>query len=116
MLQANYGGAAIIKLPNGQQELFQIGDTIYSNAHLKAVKADHIILSRSGVEESLYMQGAQMTVINSTSLQAINANSSDQSPRSDTAVTLSQIRAFIQLAGLKPVADKTGAPTGNQGF
>lgn len=45
--------AAIIQTAGGQPKRIEVGGAINASTHLKAVHPDHVILERSGVEESL---------------------------------------------------------------
>lgn len=53
--QASGGGSAIIAGPDGIQASYAVGDAIVSGVTLKAVAGDHVVLSRGGNDELLFL-------------------------------------------------------------
>lgn len=52
-------GAAIIANGNGEQQNYAVGDEIAPGVTLKAVHFDHVVISRSGVNENLFIDQSQ---------------------------------------------------------
>lgn len=53
--EASGGGSAIIAGPDGVQSSVKVGDEISTGVRLKAVALDHVVIDRSGSEETLYI-------------------------------------------------------------
>jgi general secretion pathway protein C len=48
-------GAAIIATGSGEQQLFLVGDTLADGVRLAAIAADHVVLERAGIRETLWL-------------------------------------------------------------
>ncbi len=57
--EASGGGSAIVAGPDGIQQSFGIGDEIVPGVVLKAVALDHVVITRGGSDESLYLDQSQ---------------------------------------------------------
>ncbi len=52
-------GSAIIATPDGVQSSFAVGDEILPGVTLKAVAFDHVVISRGGADETLFLDQSQ---------------------------------------------------------
>ncbi|MDX2224949.1 MAG: type II secretion system protein N [Rhodospirillaceae bacterium] len=57
---ADGAGSAIIRRPDGSQDAFMVGQSVIDGVVLAAVRADHVVLSRGGVRESLPFPNAKI--------------------------------------------------------
>lgn len=70
--ESSGGGSAIIAGEDGVQNSFAVGDEVAPGVILEAVAFDHVILSRSGVKESLYLdQSVPAETVNPTQTPAV---------------------------------------------
>lgn len=53
--EASGGGSAIIATPDGVQSSIAVGQEVVAGVTLKAVAIDHVVLSRGGADETLYI-------------------------------------------------------------
>lgn len=55
MNEASGGGSAIIEVPGEGQQSYAVGDAIQPGVILKAVAFDHVIVTRGGADEQLFL-------------------------------------------------------------
>jgi general secretion pathway protein C len=51
-------GSAIIAAGDGQQLVYQVGDSVVDGVTLAAIAADHVVLDRAGTREALWLDSA----------------------------------------------------------
>ena len=72
--ESSGGGSAIIAGDDGIQNSFAVGEEVAPGVTLDSVAFDHVILSRSGVKESLYIdQSVPAETVNAASAPATGA-------------------------------------------
>lgn len=107
--EASGGGSAIIATPDGVQSSIAVGQEVVAGVTLKAVAIDHVVLSRGGVDETLYID------------QSVSAPTAAPGPVAATppigtlpAAPIPATAATAQpnqtTAGAAPVAPPPGAP------
>lgn len=75
--ESSGGGSAIIAGEDGIQNSFAVGEEVAPGVTLESVAFDHVILSRSGVKESLYLdQSVPAETVSPTGAAATGASSS----------------------------------------
>jgi len=59
--RAGEGGSAILRIPDGSQKVFRIGDEILSGVKLEAVNVEYIVISQDGRLERLTFEKKQVS-------------------------------------------------------
>lgn len=96
-------GAAIIQTPDNRQQFFSVGATVMDGVTLEEVHVDHVIISRRGIAESLYLRerderqtGTAPTAAPSPAARsAVNATGADRLPGFELA-EIFQVRPAVQ--------------------
>ena len=57
--EASGGGSAIIATPDGVQQSIAVGGEVMPGVLLKAVALDHVVITRNGADESLFIDQSQ---------------------------------------------------------
>ena len=74
--ESSGGGAAIIAGEDGIQNSYAVGEEVAPGVTLNSVAFDHVVLSRGGVKESLYLdQSAPAETVNPSGTSSQNASS-----------------------------------------
>jgi general secretion pathway protein C len=60
--EADGGGSAIIEIPGEGQQSYAAGEEIQPGVTLKTIAFDHIVISRGGIDEQLYMDQSDAVV------------------------------------------------------
>lgn len=97
--ESSGGGSAIIAGEDGVQNSYGVGEEVAPGVILDSVAFDHVILSRAGVKESLYLdQSVPATTVGAPSASA-PANDASSTPSSgDVAVNAETIQKSIGFA------------------
>lgn len=92
--QSSGGGSAIIAGEDGIQNSFAVGEEVAPGVILDAVAFDHVILSRGGVKESLYLDQSVPAETVSPGAAAAPAEPGDEGGASLNAETIQQSIGF----------------------
>lgn len=97
--ESSGGGSAIIAGEDGIQNSFAVGEEVAPGVILDSVAFDHVILSRGGVKESLYLdQSVPATTVGAPGAAA-PANGQQNTPASaDVAINAETIQKSIGFA------------------
>ena len=97
-------GSAIIATPDGVQSSFAVGDEILPGVTLKAVAFDHAIISRSGAEETVFLDQSQAVPVATPAASAAPpiASGGPQQPAASSVLTPATLRSDI---GFSPRSD-----------
>lgn len=91
--ESSGGGSAIIAGEDGVQNSFGVGEEVAPGVILDSVAFDHVILSRGGVKESLYLdQSVPAETVNPTPAASLSA------PTGDVALNAGTIQKAIAFA------------------
>jgi general secretion pathway protein C len=94
--ESSGGGSAIIAGEDGVQNSFAVGEEVAPGVILDSVAFDHVILSRGGVKEALYLdQSVPAETINPTPSAAV---SSSPSASTDVSINAETIQKSIGFA------------------
>lgn len=95
--EATGRGGAIIAGPDGEQKSFAVGEEVQPGVTLKEVAFDHVVLTRSGRDETLYIdQGVRTAAPDATagaSAQPVAPGAPP--PAGGAGVTLDQVRSDV---------------------
>ena len=113
-------GSATIQVPGGRQQRFVAGDEIVDGVTLEEIHRDHIILSRRGIREALYLRERDRPAQRSapTTPSAAPASSQPAGTRpapTDPAAVIAALRLRPEtrsgaLYGLRITGDPSGLP------
>ncbi|MEP7348891.1 MAG: type II secretion system protein N [Sphingorhabdus sp.] len=105
--ESSGGGSAIIGGEDGVQLSYAVGDEVIPGVTLDAVAFDHVILSRGGVKESLYLdQSVPAETVNPADPGAANATA--PSANKDAALNADTLQKSIAFAPRKEGGRVTG--------
>jgi general secretion pathway protein C len=100
------GGSAIIRRPDGTQDVFFVGQTIIDGVTLERIRADHVVIRRSGLLESLYLDQAR------TKAPAVQDSQdmapTEAPPRRRITATASELFSAVQLLPGRTTAGTQG--------
>jgi general secretion pathway protein C len=109
------GGSAIIRRPDGTQDVFFVGQNIIDGVTLERIRADHVVIRRSGILESLYLDQSRAPApsVQSPDTPTVTA---EEAPRRRISATAAELFNAVQvvtgrtsagIAGLavRPAAD-----------
>lgn len=92
------GGAAIIAGADGIQNSFAVGEEVAPGVTLDAVAFDHVILSRGGVKESLYLDQSVPAETVGTSASSPSSASGASSPATGGGLNAETLQKAIGFA------------------
>ena len=97
--ESSGGGSAIIAGEDGMQNSFGVGEEVAPGVILDSVAFDHVILSRGGVKESLYLdQSVPADTVGTTSATTPASAPSASSAPGDVAINAETIQKSIGFA------------------
>lgn len=98
-------GSAIVATPDGVQNSYAVGDDILPGVTLKAVAFDHVVISRGGAEETIFLDQSQAVpaAAPSAATGAVSAappiaNGGPQQPVASSTLTPATLRSDIGFA------------------
>lgn len=94
-------GSAIIRLPDGKQRVFLVGEQIINGVRLRAVAGDHVTIERAGVSEALYLGDGPRTAV-AAPASGVAPNTSSQSPAATADGTTAFVSSLLDQVELKP--------------
>lgn len=98
-LTADDGGTAIILLPDGSQKRFEVGETVWQGVTLSAVYRDQVVLSSSGVRESLRLINRESrTVAAAPRMPTAPVQSGPSTPESAAAARPASIGNLVRFS------------------
>ena len=97
-------GSAIIRTPDQKEYVFTIDDEIIDGVKLVAIYSTYVEITRSGLRESLYLDGIDPKTSRSTIRNTPNSasNISRLTKESGGTIRKSQIDAFLKSVKMKP--------------
>ena len=97
--ESSGGGSAIIAGEDGMQNSYGVGEEVAPGVILDSVAFDHVILSRSGVKESLYLdQSVPADTVGTTPATTPTSAPSASSAPGDVAINAETIQKSIGFA------------------
>ncbi len=97
------GGAVILKLDNGEQKVFEVGDEISPGITLEEILSGQAIISRNGVREQVSINWMREMARQ----QVPDDNFTDMAMDGSRGETISS-QALFDIGGLRPVRDGEG--------
>ncbi|UTW56529.1 type II secretion system protein N [Kordiimonas sp. SCSIO 12610] len=103
-LDENSAGSAIIRTPDQKEYVFTIDDEIIDGVKLVAIYSTYVEITRSGLRESLYLDGVDPTTTRTAAQRGstAEANAPYLTKESGGTVRKSQINAFLKTVQMKP--------------
>ena len=97
-------GSALVQMGSRQAEPYRTGEEIQSGITLRQVGPDRIIISRNGVNESVYLEGIDRGDRSGNSGRASSSQAAPQSSEVEGRLTLAKV---ADVMGMRPVRDPT---------
>jgi general secretion pathway protein C len=101
------GGSAIIRRPDGSQDVFFVGQNIIDGVTLERIRADHVVIRRSGLLESLYLDQTRAPA-QSAPESDVATGTAQEAPRRRISASAAELFAAIQVAPGRTSAGAAG--------
>jgi len=97
--EATGRGGAIIAGPDGEQKSYAVGEEVQPGVTLKEVAFDHVVLTRGGRDETLYIdqsgRAGAPNAVPGPGAQPGTAGAAGSPPADGSGVTLAQVRSDV---------------------